>query len=133
MTIENPDLNIYTKAVSTKVNENFYANIRMENPTPDVLAFARLFQSVVEDYLMRISKLSFVYYTGPKSFYKKLGQGYLSLELPTIPKDNQNSVSSEDIACLEEYRKAYLASVRQMNIWTQTTKDHAGTLLLYAY
>ena len=99
----------------------------MENPTPDILEFARPFPCVVGDYLMSISKLACVYYTQLKTFYKKLGQGYLSLELPAIQKDNQNSVSSEDMTCLEDYRKACMASVRQMNIWIQTTNDHAET------
>ena len=103
----------------------------MENhPTPDVLEFTRLFLSVVEDYLMRISKLLLVYNTGPNSFYEKLSQGYLSLEVPTIPKDYQNSFSSKCIVCLDDYRKSYLASFMQIHILTQTTKDHAVTLPL---
>ena len=124
--IENPGLTIYTKAVCTKINGNFFS-IRIENPTPDVLEFTRPFPSIVDDYLMSISKLACVYYTRPNSFYEKLGQGYLSLELSAIQKDNPNSVSSEGIACLEDYRRACMASVWQMNIWTQTTNDHAGT------
>ena len=80
MTIENPGLNIYTKAVCTKINGNyFFANIRAANPTPDVLEFTRPFLCVVDDYLMSISKLACVYYTQPKTFYKKLDQVYLSL------------------------------------------------------
>ena len=70
---------MHMKAVSTKKNENFFANVRMETPTPDVLEFARLFPSVVEDYLMRITKLPLEYYTQPKTFYEKMDKGHLSL------------------------------------------------------
>ena len=39
-------LGVIIKAVSTKVNENFFAQVRMENATPDVLEFSRLFPVV---------------------------------------------------------------------------------------
>ena len=94
----------------------FFAHIiRMENATPDVLEFARLFSSMTEDYVMCIGKLSlpFIYHTSSQSFYEKVQQEYIQIDLPKLPKRPSKALPPADIALLEDYRKAYLDSVER--------------------
>ena len=63
---------IAPKSITTNVNENVFAQIRMANPTPDTLEFCMLLPVTIEDLLMRMSELPFIYYTGG-TFYEKPG------------------------------------------------------------
>ena len=128
-----PGLDLNLKAVFTKVNENFSAQVRMENSTPDTLQFAQLFPKVVEDMVMRVSTLPFHYYTQPKTYYEQIHKEYLSCAVPKVPKQTGTSATNEEIALLQDYRLAYLQGVRQQNVRGQTTKDKCVTLPLYAY
>ena len=73
------------------------------------MEFARLFPSVVEDYLVRIRKLPCKYYTQPKTFYETMDEGdFPMVDLPKIPKDEAIIFLPEEIVTVQEYRKAYL-------------------------
>ena len=121
------------KAVSTKANENLFAQVRMEVATPDMLEFSRIFPAATEDLLMRISDLPFIYQTKATPFYQALGKEYLKCEIPKFPKPACKILSPEDKHLLDDYKKCYLEGVRQRNIRAQTTKDSVGTLPLYVY
>ena len=96
-----------------------------------MLEFARLFPSVTEDLLMRVTDLPFNYHTKSEIFFEKVEKGYLSImEMPVIPKQQSQALDPQDIALLDDYRKAYLEGVCQLTIRGQTTKDHMGTLPL---
>ena len=123
---------IVTKAISTKVNENLFAQARMMNPTPDTLEFCRLFPVVVEQLLMRMTTLPFIYHTKP-SYYEKPDTDFEFCQVPPITKMCGNEICDEDLKLLNDYRKSYLEGVRQLNIRSQMTKDRVGTLPLYAY
>ena len=116
---------------------NFYksiwkllAMVRMINPTPDTLEFCRLFPIVVEQLLMHVSKLPFIYHT-KESYYEKPGKYTQFSNLPKLPKCISKALSEPEIRVLDDYRKSFLESVRQLNIRTQSTKDRPGTLPLY--
>ena len=59
------------KALTTLVVENLFAEMRQGNEMSLVLQFAHRFSSEMREYLKRITKCSFIYYTSPSSYYTK--------------------------------------------------------------
>ncbi len=125
---------VVTKSMTTKVNENLFADIRMINPTPDTLQFCQLFPGVVENLLLQMSDLPFIYERQVRTFYEKLDGSKLKVaDLPKIPKAEKKPLSPEERVIMNDYHKMYVERVRQQNVRSQTTKDKFGTLPLYAY
>ena len=83
--------------------------------------------------MKHLTKLPFLFFTHPHSYYE-VPQGYIPFDsFPTIKKGESPPITKEDEALLRDYRCAYLQSVKQMTIRNQTTKDKSNTLPLYAY
>ena len=63
---------LISKALTTKVNEHLFAKTRELglNEAVDFLEFAINFPSIVEEVLKRRTKLPFLFYTHPESYYE---------------------------------------------------------------
>ena len=120
--------------LATKVNENLFAQIRVQVVTPDVVEFARCLPGAVENLQMRMSELPF--YLPYKS--RIILRENRELKEDTIPNHFPKQkktlpIIKEERVLMTDYRMTYLEGVRQQSIRGQTTKDKAGTLPLYVY
>ena len=85
------------KALTTLVAENLFAEMRQGNEMPLVLQFAHRFSFAMREYLKRITKCSFIYYTSPSSYYSKQ-VGFLSFEQSLNAKASQKCLSNKTTA-----------------------------------
>jgi len=69
---QNKELNFVTKALPTLVNEHVFAKARELgfNEAVGCLDFAINFPTIVDEVMKRITKLPFIFYTHPKSYYE---------------------------------------------------------------
>ena len=107
---QNEDLNFVTKALPTLVNKHVFAKPRELgfNGAVGCLDFAINFPSIVDEVMKRITKLPFIFYTHPKSYYEVSIDFVKFKEMPTIPKPTHVSLPSHEIAKLHDYRKKWL-------------------------
>ncbi len=125
--------NLPTTPISSKANENFFALVREQITTPDTLEFCMLFPNIVEELHKKSSTLPFVYFTGKKEYYDN-ASGYMSWsEIPKIDKTPAKTITDEEKNLIEDWRKSFVQSVRQITIRQQTTKSNSGTLPIFAY
>ena len=122
------------KALTTLVVENLFAEVRQGNEMPLVLQFAHRFSSAMREYIKRITKSSFIYYTSPTSYYSKQ-LGFLSFDqFPSLPKPLRNAlVTKPQLDDMRTWRAEFGQSVRQQTVRGMTTKDSAGTLPINFY
>ena len=122
------------KALTTLVVENLFAEMRQGNDMPLVLQFAHRFSSAVREYIKRITKCSFIYYTSDSSYYSKQ-TGFLPfVQFPSMPKPCRNTtVTRQHLDEMRTWRAEHGQSVRQQTVRNMTTKDSAGTLPLNCY
>ena len=73
------------KAFTTLVNEHFFSRVRQECLTPETLDFAQIFLSVVTELVKRITKLPFLFFTHPHSYYE-VPQDYILLTVSLLSK-----------------------------------------------
>ena len=119
--------------ISSTANENFFALVREQNMTPDTLEFAMLFPNIVAELLKKCTVLPFAYYTGNKQYYEKVGGHIRWTELPQIEKTAEKKITCEEKELMDDWRKSFVQSVRQITIRQQNTKSKCGTLPLYVY
>ncbi len=89
-----------------------------------------LFPNIVEK---KGTVLPFVYYTGNSQFYEQSTGHVKWSELPSISKTPEIKVSPEHLDLLNDWRKSFVQSVRQITIRQMTTKSNSGTLPIFAY
>ena len=80
------------------------------------------FPTIVDEVMKRITKLPFIFYTHPKSYYKVPIEFVKFEDMPTIPKPPHVSLPSHEIAKLHDYRKKRLEAVRVATVPSETTK-----------
>ena len=69
------------------------------------LDFAINLSSIVEEVMRRITKLPFLFYTHPESYYE-ITQDFIKFEdMPSIPKPNHVTLHAQDIVKLNDYKK----------------------------
>lgn len=125
-----PHLQITTKALTTQVNEHLFAKAKELglNEAVGCLDFATNFPSIVEEVMKRITRLPFIFYTHPNSYYE-VPQDFVKFEdLPTIPKPQYVPLPSRDIVKMNDYRKKWLEAVRVATVRSETTKHRFSTL-----
>ena len=120
-----------TKSLSTKLNENLFAQIRDQVVTPDVLEFAECLPSAVENLQKRMSELQFIFFTNRESYYEK-PENQMKIHSSHFPNFRNKNPCHQERALMTDYRMVDLEGVRQQSIRGQTTKDKAGTRPLYA-
>ena len=132
---QNVELNLVTKAFPTLlVNEHVFAKARELglNEAVGCLHFATNFSTIVDEVMKRITKLPFIFYTHPKSYYE-IPLDFVKFEdMPTIPKP-LHVLPSRDIAKLHDYRKKWLEAVRAATVRSETTKHKFSTLPIALY
>lgn len=107
---EPSEVKLLSKALTTKVNEHLFAKARELglNEAVGCLDFAINFPSIVEEVMKRITKLPFLFYTHPESYYE-IPQVFIKFEdMPSIPKPNHVTLPAQDIVKLNDYRKSGL-------------------------
>ena len=122
---QNEDLNFVTKALPTLVNEHVFAKARELgfNEAVGCLDFAMNFPTIVDEVMKRITKLPFIFYTHPKSYYEVPIDFVKFEDMPTIPNPPYVSLPSHEIAKLHDYRKKWLEAVRvRATVRSETTK-----------
>ena len=69
---EPSEVKLLSKAITTKVNEHLFAKARELglNEAVGCLDYAINFPSIVEEVMKRITKLPFLFYTHPESYYE---------------------------------------------------------------
>lgn len=130
-----PTIDVTTKALTTQVNEHLFAKARELglNEAVGCLDFAINFPSIVEEVMKRITRLPFIFYTHPKSYYE-IPQDFIKFEdLPAIPKPAHVSLPTNDIAKMNDYRKKWLEAVRVATVRSETTKHRFSTLPIGLY
>ncbi len=120
-------------AITSNANENFFALVRERKCTPDTLEFSILFPNIVGELLKNATVLPFNYYTGNKHCYDQVTGCIKWTDLPQIDKSQSIKRTDEEKALMEDWRRAFVQSVRQITIRQQTTKSKCGTLPIYAY
>lgn len=95
--------------------------------------FAINFPTIVDEVMKRITKLPFIFYTHPKSYYEVPIDFVKFEEMPTIPKPPHGSLPSHEIAKLHDYRKKWLEAVRVATVRSETTKHKFTTLPIALY
>ena len=132
---QNEDLKFVTKALPTLVNEHVFAKARELgfNEAVGCLDFAINFPTIVDEVMKRISKLPFIFYTHPKSYYEVPIDFVKFEEMPTIPKPQHLSLPSHEIAKLHDYRKKWLEAVRVATVRSETSKHKFTTLPIALY
>ena len=103
--------------------------MREGNETPLVLQFAHRFSSAVREYIKRITKCSFLYYTSGTSYYTRQA-GFLPFsQFTSMPKPKRDpTITKSQLDEIRTWRAEYGLSVRQVTVRNMTTKDSAGTL-----
>ena len=120
---QNKELNFVTKALPTLVNEHVFAKARELgfNEAVGCLDFAINFPTIVDEVMKRITKLPFIFYPHPKSYYEVPTDFVKFEDMPTIPKPPHVSLPSHEIAKLHNYRKKWLEAVRVAMVCSETT------------
>ena len=102
-----PNLKIITKALTKQVNEHLYAKA-MDlgvNQALGCLDFAINFPSIVDEVMKRITKLPFLFYTHPSSYYE-IPEDFVKFEdMSAIPKSPHAPLPASDIGKLRDYQK----------------------------
>jgi len=115
---------LISKALTTKVNEHLFAKVRELglNEAVGCLEFAINFPSIVEEVMKRKTKLPFLFYTHPESYYE-IPQDFIKFEdMPSIPKPSHVPLPPQEIAKLHDYKKKWLGAVRVSIVRSGTTK-----------
>lgn len=97
------------------------------------LDFAINFPTIVDEVMKRITKLPFIFYTHPKSYYEVPIDFVKFEEMSTIPKPPHVLLPSHEIAKLHDYRKKWLEAVRVATVRSETTKHKFTTLPIALY
>ena len=93
------NLKIITKALTTPVNEHLYAKAREFGVNEAVwcLDFAINFPSIVDEVMKKITKLPFLFYTHPSSYYE-IPEDFLKFEdMPAIPTSPHVLLPASDV------------------------------------
>ena len=103
--------------------------MREGNETPLVLQFAHRFSSAVREYIKRITKYSFLYYTSGTSYYTRQAGVLPFSQFTSMPKPKRDpTITKSQLDEMRTWRAEYGQSVRQVTVRNITTKDSAGTL-----
>ncbi|VDI76963.1 Hypothetical predicted protein [Mytilus galloprovincialis] len=122
------------KSCLTLVVENLFAEMRQGNDMPLVLQFSQRFHSCTRELLKRVTKSSFVYFTGENSYYHRTDNSYVSFqEIPRMDLPVKKKLSADQMSKLRCWRSEFGQSVRQNTVRGLTTKDKPGTLPLTCY
>ena len=72
LSVPQTEVKLISKALTTIVNKHLFAKARKRglNEAVGCLQFAINFPSIVEEVMKRITKLPFLFYTHPKSYYE---------------------------------------------------------------
>ena len=83
--------------------------------------------------MKRITRLPFLFYTHPQSYYE-IPQDFIKFEdMPSIPKPSHVPLSPQDLAKLNDYKKKWLEAVRVSTVRSDTTKHKFSTLPIGLY
>ena len=107
LSVPQTEVKLILKALTTIVNEHLFAKARelVLNEAVGFLEFAINFSSIVEEVMKRITKLPFLFYTHPKSYYK-IPQDFIKFEdMPSILKPSHVPLPPQDVAKLHDYEK----------------------------
>ena len=132
---QDKDLNFVTKALPTLVNEHVFAKARELglNEAVGCLDFSINFPTIVDKVMKRITKLLFIFYTHPRSYYE-IPVDFVKFEdMPTIPKPAHVPLPSCDVVKLHDYGKKWLEAVRVTTVRSETTKHRFSTLPIALY
>ena len=78
--------------------------------------------------MKRITKLPFLFYSHPESYYE-IPQDFIKFEdMPSIPKPNHVTLPAQDIVKLNDYKKKWLEAVRVSTVRSDSTKHKFSTL-----
>lgn len=127
---ETSEIKLLLKALTTKVNKNLFAKARELglNKAVGCLDFAVNFPSIVEEVMKRITKLPFLFYTHPGSYYE-IPQHFIKFEdMPSIPKPNHVTLPAQDIVKFNDYKKKWLEAVCVSTVRSNATKHKFSTL-----
>ncbi|CAC5382887.1 unnamed protein product [Mytilus coruscus] len=92
--------------------------------------FAKASQNYVQK---KTTQLPYLCFTNPDSYYEG-PKGLVPFKaVVKMPKIKEIKITLADRTLLDDYRKKYLQSVKQLSIREQNTKFKAGTFPLYAY
>ena len=95
---------------------------------------AHRFSSAMREYLKRITKCSFIYYTSPSSYYTKQIGFLLFHQFPSMPKPIRNAlITRQQLDQKRASRAEFGQIVRQQTVRRMTTKDSAGMLPVNCY
>ncbi|CAC5382876.1 unnamed protein product [Mytilus coruscus] len=122
------------EVISTMIVENFFSFMRDRVVTPDTLEFAVSFSSVCTELIKKKNAfLPYLYFMNPDSYYER-PEGLVPFKaVVKMPKIKEIKITQTDRKLLDNYRKKYLQSVKQLSIRQQNIKFKAGPLPLYAY
>ena len=135
LSVPQTEVKLISKALTTIVNEHLFAKARELglNEAVGCLEFAINFPSIVEEVIKRITKLPFLFYTHPKSYYE-IPQDFIKFEdMPSIPKPSHVPLPPQDVANLHDYKKKWLEAVRVSSVRSDTTKHKFSTLPIGLY
>jgi len=89
--------------------------------------------SIVEEVMKRKTKLPYLFYTHPESYYE-IPQDFIKFEVMlSIPKPSHVPLPPQEIAKLHDYKKKWLEAVRVSTVRSDTTKHKFSTLPIGLY
>ena len=135
LSVLHAEVKLVSKALTTIVNEHLFSKARELglNEAVGCLDFAINFPSIVEEVMKRITRLPFLFYTHPQSYYE-IPQDFIKFEdMPSIPKPSHVPLSPQDLAKLNDYKKKWLEAVRVSTVRSDTTKHKFSTLPIGLY
>ena len=128
LSVPQTEVKLISKALTTIVNEHLFAKARKLGEAVGCLEFAINFPSIVDEVMKRITKLPFLFYAHPKSYYE-IPQDFIKFEdVASIPKPSHVPLPPQDVAKLHDYKKKWLEAVRVSNVRSDTTKQKVSTL-----
>ena len=121
---------IEVRSLLTLFVENFFSSMRGGNTiTPTVLDFCRHFPRCTNEWLKRVTKNPFNYFTNPKaSYYVQPSMKDVLIQFSELAK-----LPPKQITELRQWASINGKSVRQNTIRNFSTKDKPGTLPLNVY
>ncbi|CAC5384705.1 unnamed protein product [Mytilus coruscus] len=106
-------------------------SVLMVTPRKGMVKF--LTAVVCTELMKKTTSLPYLYFTNQDSYYERPEELVPFKAVVKMPKIKEIKITQADRTLLDDYRKKYLQSVKQLSIRQQNTKFKAGTLPLYAY